>query len=542
MIPILFNSHATTFATNGIGRLTDTISCTVKESKGEFELEMVYPVTGVNYSNIKVGHRVVVKPNLKQDRQAFEIYKISKPINGKVTINANHISYLQSYVPIKPFSAEGITNTIAGLGSNALETNNFTFTTDLTNESSAFNLTVPTSLRRCLGGMEGSISDVFSGSSGIEYLWDNFNTFITLNRGEDNGVTLRYKKNIVDLEQTESIEDMETGVLPIWTNSDGTVSFYGDIYYTSTVDDYGYHRTTILDLSDEFDEAPTESQLNTARQNYVNKASVGIPNTNIKVSFVDLSKASLFENPSVLESVNLYDTIHVIYTPLGISYDAKVCETEWDVLKDRYAEVQIGDLRNNIAQTIQDSVSESTKDIVNGKLISVTQTVDRELGVIESTIASVDETAQGTVRQLNETIDSLDEYKKTIGEQITGLDGSVTNLSTSFEQTSSSFTMRINNIVEKQTEQGEEIEDLSAWFQYDSDGLTIGKEASDIKLELSNDELAFTDDDDNKLAWLDADEGLGATGLSIGSATTKSNRWRVFTRGNGSHLTFTRHN
>jgi len=71
--------------------------------------------------------------------------------------------------------------------------------------------------------------------------------------------------------------------------------------------------------------------------------------------------------------------------------------------------------------------------------------------------------------------------------------------------------------------------------------VTIGNSASDVRGQFTNTGVNFIDKTDQKLAWLDT-EGLGSKELSVGDATTKTNRWRIFTRENGSHLTFTRHN
>ena len=44
MIPILFDSDEENFTSNGIGRLSDAISCVVLEERnGRYELEMEYP-------------------------------------------------------------------------------------------------------------------------------------------------------------------------------------------------------------------------------------------------------------------------------------------------------------------------------------------------------------------------------------------------------------------------------------------------------------------------------------------------------------------
>ena len=94
MIPILFAPSATSFTTNGIGRLSDApTGKVIEELNGEFELEMTYPMSGVHYSDIGIRKIIVVKPSANTTLQAFRIYQITKPINGRITVYAQHISY-----------------------------------------------------------------------------------------------------------------------------------------------------------------------------------------------------------------------------------------------------------------------------------------------------------------------------------------------------------------------------------------------------------------------------------------------------------------
>lgn len=544
MIPILFASNATSFSTNGIGRLADAISCQVTEERnGVYELVLVYPTTGVHYDELEVSKIIVVKPNQSQERQAFEIYSISKPINQRVTVNANHISYRQSYVPIEPFIATGITATMQGLVDNSLESNIFTFTTDLTNEVSTFNLSTPASMRKCLGGMQGSVLDVFSGSTGVEYLWDNFNTFITLSRGADNGVYLRYRKNITDIEEKKSIEDTITGVLPVWNNQDNTISIHGAIQYSQYASNYPIHRTEILDLSAEYETMPTSVELETAGQNYISRAGVGLPNTNIKISFVDLTGIERFENIGALETVNLCDTIHVIYEPLGIQFDAKVVKTTWDVLRNRYTEIEIGNPKNTISKTIADNIGDiSSLNLSNNKLVSVTQTLDREMGVVQTTVASVEERADAIDTSISTLSISLEGIQSQVTQTQADLSGSVSQLSTAIQQTASDITLTIQDVQSTISDQGTQIATLETYIRATTRGLEIGRNTDTITAVLEPTQLAFYNNSDKKLAWLSTDDGLGASGLSIGDANVPANRWRVFTWDSGKHLSFTRHN
>ena len=562
MIPILFDGKATDFSTNGITRLSDTISCVVTEERnGVFELEMVIATTTPYSEAIEEGMLIVAKPNHTQDPQAFEIYEITRPINQRVTIRAHHISYRLSFIPVEPFSCTGITDTLNGLISHSMETNPFTFTTTITNEQSTYNQTAPASLRSRLGGTEGSVLDVFGG----EYLWDNFNVNLLLHRGQNNGVQLRVAKNISALEQNTNFENVVTGALPYWANEDGTINLYGDIQYNANADDYAYKRTVLLDLSEEFEDTPSITQLNTAAQQYVNRNNLGIVNTNIKLSFVDLADTDEYEG-SPLERVNLCDTVSVIYNPLSITFQAKAIRLTYDVLAERTLEVEIGDARSTITKTISDLVGDVSSVVTVGKkLVSVTQRIDREVGEITQTVAEVQEDVgdinnsldgvNTQITTINNNVSTIQQTAQSIQTQVTQtqttlendyatkdqLSSSVSSLSSTIQQTASDITITISDVQETVNSQGSQITTLETYIGATSRGLEIGRNTDDVKAVLGNNELAFYDKGNTKLAWLNSDEGLGATGLSIGNATTANQRWRVITRQDGSHLTFTRH-
>ena len=87
MIPILYASTETTFTSNGIGRLSDAVSAVVSEERnGPYELVMQYPVTGAHYSDLELFRIIFAIPADGKSGQPFEIYEISKPLDGVVTI------------------------------------------------------------------------------------------------------------------------------------------------------------------------------------------------------------------------------------------------------------------------------------------------------------------------------------------------------------------------------------------------------------------------------------------------------------------------
>ena len=109
MIPVLFPANATTYFTQGLGALTDTISCTVTEElNGEYELEMQYPLEGIHFDEITDRSIIYAIPSPYRSPQPFRIYRITKPLNGIVTIYARHISYDLSGIPLNPFTANSV--------------------------------------------------------------------------------------------------------------------------------------------------------------------------------------------------------------------------------------------------------------------------------------------------------------------------------------------------------------------------------------------------------------------------------------------------
>ena len=439
MIPRLLDGSATDFTRIGIP-LTDCISCTVQEERnGVFELTAVVSTTTPYFDTIKVGMLIVAKPNHTQDPQAFEIYEISKPINQQVTIRANHISYRQSFIPVKPFSCTGITATLSGLISNAMETSDFTFSTDISNETSTYNQIEPASMRSRLGGVAGSVLDVFGG----EYEWDNFETILHLHRGADNGVQLRLGKNITNLEQTESLERVVTGVLPYWSNSDDTLQYYGDIQYSSAVDDYPTHRTIVLDLSSDFESTPTKTQLNNAGQAYLAQSNLATPNTNVAVQFIDLADTTEYAD-SPLERVNLCDTVEVIYPALDISYKAKAIKVVFDVLAERTLEVEVGDTKSTISKTIADVVGDIDSQVKLGnKLVTVTQKIDREVGSITQTIGEIEEDVSGVTDRVTQVEQTTEGISQTVSEHTTQIQTAQTT-ATSAQETADGALSKAN--------------------------------------------------------------------------------------------------
>lgn len=347
MNPVLYESTESTFETNGLGVLSDTISCQViEERNGIFEITLEYPLTGIHYQEIKQRRIIFVKPNPYEDPQPFRIYRITKPLSGKITVYAQHISYDLSGVPVSPFSSSSVTGALSGLKTNAAVTNPFSFWTDKTSTGD-FAVTAPTSTRTLLGGSDGSILDVFGG----EYKFDRWTVRLYNNRGKNSGVSIRYGKNLMDLQQDENISNVVTGIYPYWLSSEGELTELPE-KIVNAPGTYDFTRISAIDFSGDFEEAPTEEQLRDRANDYISSNNVGVPTVSITVEFQPLEQTEEYKDIALLERVNLCDTVNVEYSELGVSATAKCVKTTYDALKDKYISIELGDAKTNIADTI----------------------------------------------------------------------------------------------------------------------------------------------------------------------------------------------
>ena len=366
MIPILFKSDATDFTTNGIGRLTDAISCTVTEERnGQYELEMQYPMDGQYYSEIRTSSIIAAIPYDGAKIQAFQVYKISRALGGRVTINAQHISYRLNWIPVMPFSASSLADTLEKIKVNSAEINPFTFEADFTSTVSC-GFTIPTGCKSVLGGVDGSVLDTYGG----EYEWDNFTVKLHRNRGSEKPITLLYGKNITDLTQEEVISNTYTGVCPYWSATDNniTVTLPEKVISVEEAKNFPFHRTKVVDFSGQFDAQPTIEQLREATTEYIEANNIGVPDVSIEVSFINLAGTDGYEDAAPLETVQLGDTISVYFEKLGVQTRAKVIGYEYNVLTEKYENVSIGTSRSTLASTIVEqgkAAEEMARNAVN---------------------------------------------------------------------------------------------------------------------------------------------------------------------------------
>lgn len=359
----LFESTATSFQTNGLGGLSDALKCeVVEERNGSFELEMEYHISGKRYPDLKLRRIIVAKSNPYSEPQPFRIYDISKPINGLVTIKAEHISYDMTGYPVSPFSVSDVKAAISNAQTNAIVQHPFKLSTDMS-ASGEFEILKPVSMRSLLGGSSESILESYGGEG--EYEFNGFDVILHQNRGTNRGVTIRYGKNMTDLKQDENCSNVYTAVYPFWYSDEwGMIELPEKTLKTAGT--YDYTRILPLDLSNDWensyewdDQYPSEDEIRELAQKYIDKNNLGVPIVSLTVSFEQLSQTKEYETMALLETVRLCDMVNVEFPLLGVSATSKCIKTTYNAITNKYISIDLGESQS----TLSDTVSEQSQTI-----------------------------------------------------------------------------------------------------------------------------------------------------------------------------------
>ena len=347
MIPILYDKDETDFTGNGLGRLRDCTSCMVTEERnGIYECDFDIPVDGAHFSDIQIGRIVGVTHEDSDDIQPFDIVSYSKPIDGVVTFHAVHISYRQSFIVV---DTTGGVNSLAGAFSlfrnEAIPATSFSYWTNMSaNGYLACADGVPRTVRQMLGGIEGSVLDTYGG----EFEWDKWRVKLWSSRGIERDFTIRYGVNMTDFNDDTDLSETYNAVIPYWASNDDKV--VGSMV-TSGFTVTGRTECVPLDVSDKFEDKPTQADVEAMAQSIMSAQEPTKPQKNITVSFLRLQDLPEYQDFADIMTCKLCDTINVVFPDAGQSR-FKIVKTVWNVLENRYDEMELGALSTTLSEAL----------------------------------------------------------------------------------------------------------------------------------------------------------------------------------------------
>ena len=358
--PVLVTSALIADSSNRFGRLPEISAAEVYEKlNGEFTAEITLPRIALNAHNLQRFGLVRIKPNHWQNNQIFRINRVKRQlVNGDITLQLNHLTYDLNKQVAKPFQATGISAVVAAFADPNIRATYmpFTFSSDLTNETSVLSVPVPMPWRSIIGGVEGSILDVFGG----ELYWDNLTVRLLRHRGEDRSVAIRYGLNMIEFTQEENIANTFDSVVGYAALEDSPVVM-GSVVSDGIVEPYPLVK--VIDFSDQIPEGvtPTQTMITQLTQSWVNANHPATPQIGMTVDFTVLRQQKQFDLLAQLEDVRLGDTVQVILPEANVSQTAKVTGVLYDPINEITKKIELGSYQPRLSTTIS-SIGKSSRD------------------------------------------------------------------------------------------------------------------------------------------------------------------------------------
>lgn len=363
--PILYEQNANDFSTLGLGPLTNALKAAVTEERnGSFVFEGTVLIDEVIYPQIQENGIIKADAGHKLKDQRFRIKRIVDQHDGTAAIYAEHVSYITQELSLRP-EASAAGNGLSALMAwkNAItDENPLSVGSDVqTISKTSWRIDKVQNARQALGGVRGSILDRWGG----EYEFDNYQILLHQKRGTTAQTLIAYGRNITDFEQERNIADTYTSIYPyaIFKPSNGEeqlITIPGYFVDAENWKSFPNRKALPVDFSQEFtnEEKPTAEKLADLAAAYIKSNQIGVPKVSIKVSFLDLSKTADYAEVAILEQVNLCDDVRVLYPKLGVETISQVVKTVWNVLLEKYDELEIGEKHSSLSSIINDQQSQ----------------------------------------------------------------------------------------------------------------------------------------------------------------------------------------
>lgn len=358
----LFGQTDKTFTSNGDKVITPLKATVFKQDNGDFYLELQ---TGLEYVNDLTEGRIIIAPT-PQGEQAFRVGNVQKTKN-KVTTTCWHVFYdSKNYLIKDSYVVEKNCNDALDHLNNATEPESpFTTISDISTISSY------RCVRRSLYEAIQTVIERWGG----HLVRDNFTIGVRYQVGQDNGVTVRYGKNIKDISVVYNWDNVVTKLMPV--GQDGILldqeylvsSIQYDLPYTKKVtfnQDVSQEAYTDEDgnLDEEAYKQALKDDLFIQAQNYLNANCVPRVNYTLKANLEKIT--------------DIGDTVEVMDGRLGISIQTNVISYIYDCILNKYTEIEFGNFKQSLSN-LMTSVNTQITETVNQSSVTLHAALTEEL-------------------------------------------------------------------------------------------------------------------------------------------------------------------
>lgn len=394
----LYKASNTEFTSNGDFILDPVITKAELsvELNGTWELTLTAVIEDSGRA-LEIEQTDVIKvPTFQSDEQLYRVRKV-KPNHSTVSVTCDPI-FLDSkgdvfLMDVRPTAKSGQEALNLMLASNS----KYSASSDISTGNTAYYVR-----KNFVEALNGDDDNSFINRWGGEILYNNHQIIVNKRVGGDYGVTVEYGKNIESIEETVSMDDVITRIVPVaydgymldgsapWVDSPLINSYpvvytkeiqYSDIKLKGENDDEGYE-----------DLASLRAALTTAADAEYTDNQLDKPAVTLNIGIVQISETDDYADYKNLEEIGLGDTVHCKHSRLGITTDARCIALTYDCIRRRVTDVTLGSFQSsyfanlNSAMSSVEATIRSDGTLMADKIAGIINAVDAQLQ-LQSTVA-----------------------------------------------------------------------------------------------------------------------------------------------------------
>lgn len=363
----VFSPNDKIFTSNGDVVINPLKAKVHKQDNGDYYLDLETSLDYVDY----LAERKIVVANTPQGEQAFRITN-TKKTRKKVTVKAWHVFYdSENYLIADSYVVDmNCNNALDHLNMATEPSSEFTTLSDISTIDSY------RCVRKSLYEAIQTVLDRWGG----HLVRDNFNIKIMSSIGVDNGVTVRYAKNLKELTCEENWDNVVTKLLPV--GKDGILLNDLDasqsIYMTSDKQwEIPYTKTVSFEQSDiEQDNYQDETTYKKALIEDLKEQARGYLEENC------MPKVNYTMKANLEKVTDIGDTVEVIDERLKVNLMTNVIAFEYDCILGKYTEIEFGNFKKSLsgfASSVVSSATQSAKDEVGKNIPIIENTVTQSI-------------------------------------------------------------------------------------------------------------------------------------------------------------------
>ncbi len=362
----VYKSTNTNFDFNGDMVLKPSLCDLEVELNGMIEvtLEHQYDKLG-RWKYIEEDNIIRVPYPGKQEGQLFYIYDKDKGMTG-VKCKARHIFFdlaSEVLVDCRPTNCNGkeaLRKMLAGTG--------FTGHSDIVSINTAHYIRKHIANEALISDDENSFINKWGGELDV----DNFNVYMNNRTGGEYGVTFKYGRDLINLNENSNIDSIITRIIPVGFNGITIPETYVE---SALIDKYRKVKTDVVkfdyikvkeSLEDEEGYDTLEEAQEALREAAKELFNDGLDKLlyQLDMEVTKLENTLKYEDYKDILTTGLGDTVGVEHIDIGIDIKTRVIKFTYDCIKEKYKSITIGNyIENDIDR--QNSVESTLDKITN---------------------------------------------------------------------------------------------------------------------------------------------------------------------------------